>query len=72
MLLKRGRGLGAVPTPEPENNTAAAVAIDAIQRTADGPSVVLTSKRTPKHPDAAPSNFTPYTRPIGKGAAGQC
>src|SRR5262245_33989620 len=66
-LLKTGRGFGAVPTPEPENDTAPAAAIAAIQRIADGPSVVLSSKRTPKHPDAAPSKSTPYTRPIGKG-----
>lgn len=64
---RSGRGFGALPMAEPEKNSAPAAATAAIHRTAEGPSVVFRSNRTPKQPEAAPSRSTPYTRPIGNG-----
>ena len=58
---------GAFPMPEPAKNIAPTAAIEATQRTAEGPSVKLRSNKAPKHPTAAPTKSNPYTRPIGKG-----
>jgi len=64
----RSRGtLGTVPIPALAKSLAAIAPTTLTQSTAAGPFVRSSSTRTPRHPIAAPTMSTPYTRPIGKG-----